>query len=277
MAVRANAAASTGSRTMCSPLLPSSSEALLQADCALSAAPASQKIVTGGGISSDLSRGVYRSSTASIDAVPAPDARAVPLAHAVGACAPVAVPRHVASSGHAASVSSRAHAPAMLALSVTPGHERAMQRRIARLAGDALADCFTLTVELQRRRQRVWCTEYEPLFPGYLFLQAADLARFEQLLALSSTYARLVRLGHNAATLTPQEAEFVCGIGGAGHLIGMSEGVVEQGRLRVYAGPLTGREHLVKNFNRHKRMAYLNTGFRAAGVTRVGLEVPMKV
>ena len=152
-----------------------------------------------------------------------------------------------------------------------------MQRRMARLAGSTLEDCFTLTVELQRRRQGVWCTEYEPLFPGYLFLQVSDLAGFESRLSLSTEYARLLRLGRAAATLTPAEAAFVREVGGPNHLIGMSEGVVEQGRLRVYAGPLAGREGLVKNFNRHKRMAYLRTGFNAAGVTRVGLEVPMKV
>lgn len=167
--------------------------------------------------------------------------------------------------------------PTYLALSVTPGHEAAMARRVARLSGSALIDCFTLTVELQRKRSGVWCTEIDLLFPGYLFLQVADVDALEQRLKLSSEYAQVLRMGRSAAALSPAEAAFVCGMGGERHCIAMSEGVVEDGRLRVYAGPLTGREGTIKNFNRHKRMAWLNTGFRGAGgVTRVGLEVPMR-
>lgn len=151
-----------------------------------------------------------------------------------------------------------------------------MERRVSRLAGDSLADVFVLRCELLRCRQQVWCSECEVLFPGYLFLEVADVALLERALAQSTAYARLLRIGDNAVPLTQAESSFVRELGGAEHVIRMSVGEVVEGSLHVWAGPLAGREHLVANFDRHKRMAWLNTGFRRAGVTRVGLEVVRK-
>lgn len=151
-----------------------------------------------------------------------------------------------------------------------------MLARVKRLAGSSLADAFELRVELQRFRQRTWCTEYEPLYPGYLFLQPASLDAFEEALKLSTEYARLLRVGENAAPLTPEESRFVRALADAGHVIRMSQAVLEAGNLRVIAGPLRGRERLVHDYNRRKRMAWLSTGFHRAGVTRVGLDITSK-
>lgn len=152
-----------------------------------------------------------------------------------------------------------------------------MAHRMSRLAGDSLVDVFLLRCELQRCRQQSWCAECEPLFPGYLFLEVADVALLERALAQSTEYARLLRIGDNAVPLTQEESAFVRELGGADHVIRMSVGEVVEGSLHVWAGPLAGRERLVANYNRHKRMAWLSTGFHRAGVTRVGLEVVRKV
>lgn len=151
-----------------------------------------------------------------------------------------------------------------------------MLARVSRLAGDSLADAFRLSVELERRRAGVWSRELEQLYPGYLFLEVADMAAFERQLKISTEYARLLRVGRSAAPLQQGEALVVCGLGGREHVVRMSAGVVEEGRLRIVSGPLAGNEQLVSGVNRHKRMAWLSCGLEHAGVTRVGLSIASK-
>lgn len=164
----------------------------------------------------------------------------------------------------------------LYALHVTPGHERSMLTRVSRISGDSLSDIFRLSVEFERRRAGQWARELEPLYPGYLFLEVADMAAFERQLTISTEYARLLRVGRDAAPLRPEEALVVSGLGGREHVVRMSSGVVEDGRLRVVAGPLAGNEQLVSRVDRHKRKAWLSCGLECAGVTRVGLSIASK-
>ena len=59
-----------------------------------------------------------------------------------------------------------------------------------------------------------------------------------------------------------------------GNLIGMSKGVIRDGKMVVTSGPLKGREGLIRRIDRHKRTAEIEIPF-ADGDTRVtvGLEI----
>ena len=182
----------------------------------------------------------------------------------------------IASGGRLAPAASNAFAQTYYALHVTPGHEGAMARRIARLAGSAVEDVFSLQVELERKRAGVWRVELEQLYPGYLFISVADLDGFERSLKLSASYQRLLGVGGKAAALTSEEAEFVGPMAGPDHVLRMSGARLVRDRLQVFSGPLTGRESMVKSFNRRKRLAWLDTGFSRGGVAKVGLDIVSK-
>lgn len=158
---------------------------------------------------------------------------------------------------------------------VTPGHESAMMRRVSRLSGDALRDCFALRTELRCRRQGVWRTELVPTFPSYLFLDVADPELLEERLGLMSAYASMPRVGDRVAALPAADADLLRELGGADHVIRFSEGSIEGGALRVRRGALAGHEGLVRRVDRHKRCAWLRTGL-GEGLMRVGLELTSK-
>ena len=158
---------------------------------------------------------------------------------------------------------------------VTPGHERAMARRVTRLAGSALNDCFTLQTEYRVRRHGAWRQELLPTFPSYLFLDVADPELLEQRLGLLSGHAQIPRVGERMAPLSSEDAATLRALGGADHVIRFSKGSVDNGELRVWRGALVGHEGLVRRIDRHKRCAWLRTGL-GEGVMRVGLELTSK-
>lgn len=162
---------------------------------------------------------------------------------------------------------------------MAPGHERALARRAARVARDALADCFVLYRQALRRFEGAWHLCEEVMFPGYVFLVTADRTALAEQLGLLAPAARLVGAGKAVATLDDDEVAFVRDFGGLQHVVGMSTGVIVDGRLTVYEGPLAGREHLVAKIDRHRRTAFLDIRTGAAlggGAVRVGLEVVSK-
>ena len=86
----------------------------------------------------------------------------------------------------------------------------------------------------------------------------------------------LLGAGDAIFSLTSEEAAFVSEFGGADHVVGMSQGVIEDGRTVVRSGPLRGREGLVRKIDRHKRVAYLDVGLLDQARVRVGLEITRK-
>ena len=65
--------------------------------------------------------------------------------------------------------------------------------------------------------------------------------------------------------------------GGKEQTVEMSEGVIEQSRIRVYSGPLVGKERYISRIDRHKRRAFLEMPmFGERQKVRVGLEIVSK-
>ena len=57
----------------------------------------------------------------------------------------------------------------------------------------------------------------------------------------------------------------------------MSEGVIENSKVRVISGPLVGKEGFIKRIDRHKRKAFLEMEmFGRVQKVQVGLEIVAK-
>ena len=162
-------------------------------------------------------------------------------------------------------------------LQVVPGQEQSMAERAASLVGpELLSACFPLRYELLKKQQGAWRLVTEVMFPGYVFLATGDIDAVRERLKLSTSFARLLGAGDAIFSPTPEEAAFVSEFGGAGHVVGMSEGVIEDGRTVVRSGPLRGREDLIRKIDRHKRVAFLDVGLLDQVRVRVGLEITRK-
>lgn len=163
----------------------------------------------------------------------------------------------------------------LCALRVTPGHERAMARRVRRVAAAGLNDCYVLLTERERRRAGLWHKELVPTFPSYLILDVRNSDALERGLRLLTAPADLPRVGGAPAAIPAEDAALLRTLAGPDHVIRASRGVIEDGALRVWEGPLAGREQLVRRIDRHRRAAYLDS-LLGEGRLRVGLEVVSK-
>lgn len=161
-------------------------------------------------------------------------------------------------------------------LHVTPGRERTMAAHVSRLIGPAAGACFVPRTAYERRRAGAWRTEYELTFPSYVFISVADEEALECGLSVMTARAHLPRVGARPATLDPREAELLTALMDESHVIRVSRGTLEDGRLAVEEGPLAGLEHLVTRIDRHRRVAYVSSDLSEGGL-RVGLEVVSKI
>lgn len=161
-------------------------------------------------------------------------------------------------------------------LHVTPGRERTMAAHVSRLIGPAAGACFVPRTAYERRRAGTWRTEYELTFPSYVFISVADEEALERGLSVMTGRAHLPRVGARPATLDPREAELLTALMDQSHVIRVSRGTLEDGRLTVEEGPLAGLEHLVTRIDRHRRVAYVSSDLSEGGL-RVGLEVVSKI
>lgn len=164
---------------------------------------------------------------------------------------------------------------------VTPGHERAAVRRITRVAGDAIQECFAVRQQMPYREAGRWTLREQVMFPGYVFAVVRDVDLFRERMELAGPYNRLLegaqlQSGRQVRTLEPQEAAFIAQFGGAEHVVGMSCGDIVNGTVVVREGPLKGRTALIEKIDRHHRMAQLRVGMLGRRGVRVGLEVVTK-
>lgn len=151
-----------------------------------------------------------------------------------------------------------------------------MAAHVSRLIGPAAGACFVPRTAYERRRAGTWRTEYELTFPSYVFISVADDEALERGLSVMTARAHLPRIGERVATLDSREAELLAALMDQSHVIRVSRGALEDGRLVVQEGPLAGLEHLVTRIDRHRRVAYVSSGLSEGGL-RVGLEVVSKI
>ena len=118
----------------------------------------------------------------------------------------------------------------------------------------ALQDVFVFTWDRMRRYEGAWHLERRLLFPGYVFLESQNGEQLSREIKQSPEILQILGGGRLKA-IEPEEERFLQSLCGASHHFGMSRGYIQNGQTFVTEGPLQGKESLIRNIDRHKRIA----------------------
>lgn len=153
-----------------------------------------------------------------------------------------------------------------------------------------IEDCYVFRYEEQRHVRGEWMIKEKILFPGYVFLVARNTdakkseaeeaeyeKRLEQMLRDVEGVAGLLKVDGELVVLNDEEVNLLQTFGGHGQKVKLSEGVIEHSKIRVYSGPLVGKEKYIRKIDRHKRRAVLEMPmFGGTKRVQVGLEIVSK-
>ena len=130
----------------------------------------------------------------------------------------------------------------------------------------------------ERRRIRgEWATLRKVLFPGYVFIVTEEHEELYKNLKTVIGLTKLLGTGREIVPLTEKEQKLLEKMCGRGHVVEMSEGVIEQSQVKVMRGPLMGMEGYIRKIDRHKRKAWLELKmFGRRQMVQVGLEIVAK-
>lgn len=108
-----------------------------------------------------------------------------------------------------------------------------------------------------------WHMERKKLLPGWIFLSGVRPEELKR-----SKYRK------NIISLIPCETPYMKTMCQEGNLIGMSKGIIREGKTVITSGPLKGREYLIRRIDRHKRTAEIEVPFAGENTrVTVGLEI----
>lgn len=147
------------------------------------------------------------------------------------------------------------------------------------LSSEMMKDCYIFHYEEKKHVRGEWIVQESVLFPGYVFLVAdmtgtEKIERLEQELSGIKGVIELLKMDGRPAVLTNEEVNLLRTFGGCGQRVELSEGVIEWLKIRVYSGPLVGKEKYIKKIDRHKRRAVLEMPmFGKMQRVQVGLEI----
>lgn len=146
------------------------------------------------------------------------------------------------------------------------------------MSGEVLKRCFIPYYEESKRIRGRWTTFEKVLFPGYVFMISEKMERLYDQLHGVIGLTKMIGTGREIVPLREEEIAFMQGIGGENQVVEMSEGVIEQSRVRITSGPLVGMEGLIRKIDRHKRKAWLELPmFGRVQTVQVGVEIVAKV
>ena len=117
---------------------------------------------------------------------------------------------------------------------------------------------------LKIRRQGAYLDSEQTLFPGYLFFRGHcdDVARFEELIRTLARSRRelpgmikILGQGQRPMPIYEHEAQLIWAMMGEAEVIDYSQACFEGARVQIIAGPLLGREGIIRKLNRRKGRA----------------------
>lgn len=161
---------------------------------------------------------------------------------------------------------------------VIGGRENTARNLLYKHASDCLEECFLPRFELTKRKEGEWHKVKELLFPGYLFVQTNNPEQLNARMRTIPVFMRLLGSNDQFTPLAPNELSWLNSFADTdGHLVEMSQGVIEGDKVIVTEGPLKGYEAMITKINRHKRLAYLDLQMLGRQKTvRIGLEIVRK-
>ena len=125
------------------------------------------------------------------------------------------------------------------------GSEENVRRRCKeQISSEMLKDCYVFHYEEKRHIHGAWIARERILFPGYVFLVAGEgkAENIDQKLRHIRGLIDFLKTEEEPAVLTDEEVTFLRTFGGSGQTVEFSEGVIEWSKVRVYSGPLVGKE-----------------------------------
>ena len=147
------------------------------------------------------------------------------------------------------------------ALKCPEGKEKDYTEKYQKLASyDGIKKVICFEYQRMMRYGGSWHLERRKLLPGWIFM--------------SGTIAIEYKGDGDIGLPIPYEASYLKELCQEEHLIGMSKGIIKDGKPIVTSGPLKGRESLIRRIDRHKRTAEIEIPF-VEDDTRVtvGLEI----
>lgn len=145
------------------------------------------------------------------------------------------------------------------------------------IGADIMERCFIPYAENIRKLAGEYRILQKPLFPGYLFMVSDNAVKLFYELKHVIGFSNLLRCEEDILSLTPEEVKFLLRLGGEEQFVEMSEGVIRDGKIWIYKGPLMGLEEKIVKIDRHKRKAWIVA--RVGGEEKtvgVGLEIVEK-
>lgn len=161
---------------------------------------------------------------------------------------------------------------------VRTGTEESIVQQCEKTVSDSVLErCFIPYYEEKRHIRGKWMIHKKILFPGYVFVVTEKIEVLFGELQNVIGLTKLLGIGDDIVPLREEETQFLMTFGGEKQVVEMSEGIIEQSKVRVISGPLQGMEGCICKIDRHKRKAYLEVEmFGRMQRVQVGLEIVSK-
>lgn len=128
------------------------------------------------------------------------------------------------------------------ALKCPEGREKDYTEKYQKMAfSGELQEVVCFEYQRMMRYRGRWHLERRKLLPGWIFVSGIKVTEFGR----ETDWVSLIPCGTSCLQELCQEE----------NLIGMSKGIIRNGKPIVTSGPLKGREYLIRRIDRHKRTA----------------------
>jgi transcriptional antiterminator NusG len=158
---------------------------------------------------------------------------------------------------------------------VQTGMEHKMMNRCrSQIEESILEKCFVPMYEEKKKKEGRWNLTQKVLFPGYIFVITKDIDLLRTNLTRIDGFTHILGTGEEVVPLTEEEVYFIEKFTDDYDVMKMSEGIIENSKVIVQSGPLSGMEAYITKIDRHKRKAYLEIDmFGRKQQIEAGLEI----
>lgn len=137
--------------------------------------------------------------------------------------------------------------------------------------------CFLPRYERQRKYAGSWNLKQEILFPGYVFVDTEEIEAFYLSLKGVPELTKLLGNGELWTPVDEMDLKILHHLLDECHLVGMSEGVIEDTKIKIEKGPLKGMDAQIRRVDRHRRTAVVELQmFGRLQEIEVGVEILRK-
>lgn len=138
-------------------------------------------------------------------------------------------------------------------------------------------EIFVPEYEYMKKYQGAWHRQTGVLFPGYVFIQSADIQGFREVMKGVPEYTKLLCSEGDILPMSLEDRALLEQMLDERKIFKMSEGYIEGDKIRVTTGPLAGKEGWIRKIDRHKRRAILDVEMFGKIIrTEAGLEIVRK-